>query len=103
MQAAKEILADPAQSRSNVLTIGMDSGFNSKSAFYSAFGHHSLMTPIQYWQSKVSRLTRLDYKAENFPDNRLQADSSNLSGALQNETHIWTVGPGPDGFDPNFR
>ena len=54
VQAAKEILADPAQSRSNVLTIAMDSGFNSKSAFYSAFRHHALMTPIQYRQSKVS-------------------------------------------------
>ena len=54
VQAAKEILADPAQSRSNVLTIAMDSGFNSKSAFYSAFRHHAHMTPIQYRQSKVS-------------------------------------------------
>ena len=103
MQAAKEILADPARSISNVLTIGMDFGFNSKSAFYSAFRRHALMTSIQCWQCKVSKLTRLDYKAENLPDNRLQADSSNLSGARQNETHIWTVGPGPDGLDPNFR
>lgn len=54
VQAAKEILADPAQSRSNVLTIAMDSGFNSKSAFYSAFRQHAHMTPIQYRQSKES-------------------------------------------------
>ena len=33
VEAAKEILSDPAQSRNNVLTIAMDSGFNSKSAF----------------------------------------------------------------------
>ena len=36
------------QARTNVLTIAMDSGFNSKSAFYTAFRHHTTMTPIEY-------------------------------------------------------
>ena len=52
--AAKEILADPAKARNNVLTIAMDAGFNSKSAFYTAFKHHANMTPSQYRQSNLS-------------------------------------------------
>lgn len=52
--AAKEILADPARVRVGVLTIAMDSGFNSKSAFYTAFKHHAGLTPSQYRQSKLS-------------------------------------------------
>jgi AraC-like DNA-binding protein len=54
VEAAKEILADPARARVGVLTIAMDSGFNSKSAFYTAFKHHANMTPSQYRQSKLS-------------------------------------------------
>lgn len=52
--AAKEILADPARADHNVLTVAMDSGFNSKSAFYTAFKHHANMTPSQYRQEKLS-------------------------------------------------
>ena len=48
VDAAKAILSDPLQARTNVLTIAMDSGFNSKSAFYTAFRHHTTMTPIEY-------------------------------------------------------
>jgi AraC-like DNA-binding protein len=54
VEAAKGVLADPAKARNNVLTIAMDSGFNSKSAFYTAFKHHENMTPSQYRQSKLS-------------------------------------------------
>ena len=54
VEAAKKILADPDRARMNVLTIAMDSGFNSKSAFYTAFKHHTDMTPSQYRQNKPS-------------------------------------------------
>ena len=54
VNAAKEILADPARARVGVLTIAMDSGFNSKSAFYDAFKQHANMTPSQYRQNKKS-------------------------------------------------
>jgi AraC-like DNA-binding protein len=45
---AKEILADSAQADTSVLTIAMDSGFNSKSAFYTAFKRHTNSTPGQF-------------------------------------------------------
>jgi len=54
VEEAKGILADPARARSSILTIAMDSGFNSKSAFYTAFKHHANMTPSQYRQNKLS-------------------------------------------------
>ncbi|MEM8814255.1 MAG: helix-turn-helix transcriptional regulator [Pseudomonadota bacterium] len=52
--AAKQILADPARAKTSVLTIAMDSGFNSKSAFYAAFRQHANITPSQYRQKKMS-------------------------------------------------
>ncbi len=54
VQAAKEILADPTQARKNVLTVAMDAGFNSKSAFYAAFRQHASTTPVQYRRSVLS-------------------------------------------------
>lgn len=54
VEAAKQILADPARAKVGVLTIAMDSGFNSKSAFYSAFKQHAGLTPSQYRHSKLS-------------------------------------------------
>lgn len=54
VDAAKEILADPDRAKSNILTIAMDSGFNSKSAFYTAFKQHANVTPSEYRREKVS-------------------------------------------------
>lgn len=54
VEAAKSLLADPAKQRVNILTIAMDSGFNSKSAFYTAFKHHTSQTPNQFRREKVS-------------------------------------------------
>ena len=54
VEAAKQILADPAKARLSVLAIAMDAGFNSKSAFYSAFNQHAHMTPSQFRQKKLS-------------------------------------------------
>lgn len=54
VEAAQELLADPAKGRLNVLTVAMDSGFNSKSAFYTAFKHHTNQTPTQFRKEKLS-------------------------------------------------
>lgn len=54
VDAAKQILADPDKARLSVLTIAMDAGFNSKSAFYSAFKQHAHMTPSQFRQKNLS-------------------------------------------------
>lgn len=54
VEAAKQILADPDKARLSVLAIAMDAGFNSKSAFYSAFKQHAHMTPSQFRQKYLS-------------------------------------------------
>lgn len=54
VEYAKKILSDPSRSGTGVLTIAMDSGFNSKSAFYTAFKQHANVTPTQYRRSKTS-------------------------------------------------
>ena len=54
VQEAKQVLADPEKSRLGVLTIAMDAGFNSKSAFYTAFKHHTHMTPSQFRRQNMS-------------------------------------------------
>lgn len=54
VDAAKDILADPARAKASILTIAMDSGFNSKSAFYTAFKQHADLTPSQYRRKKMS-------------------------------------------------
>ena len=54
VEAAKEVLADPQQARLGVLTIAMDAGFNSKSAFYTAFKQHTGTTPGQFRRQNLS-------------------------------------------------
>jgi AraC-like DNA-binding protein len=48
---AKQHLNNPEQAGKNILAIALDSGFNSKSAFYTAFKKHAGMTPTQFKQS----------------------------------------------------
>ena len=51
VEAAKQLLADPARAEASVFTIAMDAGFNSKSAFYTAFKQHTNVTPSQFRKS----------------------------------------------------
>jgi AraC-like DNA-binding protein len=48
VQETKKALASPEAERFSVLGIALDAGFNSKSAFYTAFKKHAGMTPTQF-------------------------------------------------------
>jgi AraC-like DNA-binding protein len=54
VEEAKLHLSNPQKRNANILTIALDSGFNSKSAFYSAFKKHLGMTPGQFRKSLVT-------------------------------------------------
>jgi AraC-like DNA-binding protein len=51
IEEAKHRLASPVGERDNIITLALDAGFNSKSAFYTAFKKHTAMTPSQYKKS----------------------------------------------------
>lgn len=48
VEEAKKQLADPAKRHLNIAEIGFEVGFNSLSAFYTAFKSHAKMTPAQF-------------------------------------------------------
>ncbi|PUB86383.1 MAG: hypothetical protein DBP00_11555 [gamma proteobacterium symbiont of Ctena orbiculata] len=50
VEEAKSALAG-REERGNILAIALDAGFNSKSAFYTAFKRHTGQTPSQYRRS----------------------------------------------------
>ena len=52
---AKAALNSPKANRFSILGIAMDSGFNSKSTFYTAFKKHTGMTPSQFKENLISR------------------------------------------------
>lgn len=45
---AKKMLKDPAYDKHNLMGIGFEAGFNSKSSFYAVFKKNTGMTPAQY-------------------------------------------------------
>jgi AraC-like DNA-binding protein len=51
VKEAKRLIRDAGQKKINILSIALDSGFNSKSAFYTAFKKATSMTPTQYRNS----------------------------------------------------
>jgi len=51
IKEAKRRLKDPEQANVTILSIAMAVGFNSKSAFYTAFKKHTGKTPTQYKKS----------------------------------------------------
>lgn len=53
VEEAKRLLNDFYKNKSTMLGISLDSGFNSRSAFYGAFKKHTGMTPTEYCKSKV--------------------------------------------------
>jgi AraC-like DNA-binding protein len=54
VEEAKRQLAKVQRRRPNILTIALDAGFNSKSAFYTAFKRHTEMTPSQFRKLAIS-------------------------------------------------
>ncbi len=48
IEYAKELLVDPKYKHYTILAIGLESGFSSKSAFYTAFRKHTSMSPSRY-------------------------------------------------------
>jgi len=54
IEEAKERLVDDSFKHYTIVTIAYDSGFNSKTTFYSAFKKHVGSTPSQYRKSVES-------------------------------------------------
>lgn len=54
VQQSKKILIDPKYSNYTIAAIGLESGFNSKSAFYNVFKKHTGVTPLAYKDSELN-------------------------------------------------
>jgi AraC-like DNA-binding protein len=52
VEQAKKFLAEPDRADANIITIAYDAGFNSKSAFYTAFNRLVGMSPSKFRKSK---------------------------------------------------
>ncbi len=48
VEQAKSLLLDPDYSNYTITSIGLESGFNSKSTFYTVFKKHSAYTPVEF-------------------------------------------------------
>lgn len=51
IEFAKELLVDEAYKNYTITSIGLESGFNSKSSFYATFKKHTGLTPTEYQKS----------------------------------------------------
>ncbi len=54
VEEAKKFICQAGQEKPNILNIALESGFNSKSAFYTAFKKATSMTPTQYRKTLIS-------------------------------------------------
>jgi len=53
IEEAKRLLIDPNKQHLNILEIAFETGFNSKSAFNTAFKKNTTITPSQYKQAQI--------------------------------------------------
>jgi AraC-like DNA-binding protein len=53
---AKELLVDEAYKNYTITSIGLESGFNSKSSFYATFKKHTNLTPTEYQKLMIKYL-----------------------------------------------
>jgi AraC-like DNA-binding protein len=51
---AKSLLLDADYSNYTITSIGLESGFNSKSTFYTVFKKHSGCTPVQFKEAIIA-------------------------------------------------
>jgi AraC-like DNA-binding protein len=63
---AKKLLSSPQYSHYSILGIALDAGFNSKSAFYTAFGKHAGMTPSEFRKRQTEAWSKRE-AAPNIP------------------------------------
>ncbi len=55
---AKKLLSSLEHKHYSILAIALDAGFNSKSAFYAAFGKHAGMTPSEFRKRQTQPLSK---------------------------------------------
>ena len=58
----ERMLKDPANSKFKIISLAYDCGFNSKSAFYSAFKHYTGITPTEYRRNLQIEAKNDNYK-----------------------------------------
>jgi AraC-like DNA-binding protein len=57
VQEAKKLLSSPQYGHYSVYGIALDAGFNSKSAFYAAFGKYAGMSPSEFRKQQQRALS----------------------------------------------
>ena len=64
---AKKLLTSPQYSHYSILGIALEAGFNSKSAFYTAFGKHAGTTPSEFRKGQAEAWSKRE-AAPNIPN-----------------------------------
>lgn len=57
VEKAKELLLHPEFTNYTILSIGLESGFNSKSVFYSVFKKQTQQTPVEWKETQTENLS----------------------------------------------